>query len=260
MKLGNWLPISKAFVKDLPLSRPYTRLEAAYSLQYDYDNKNSVTVAGYSALWSWSRTRVSKFLVDMNVVIDYPEKTQKRRNQKGHIAIHKQNIKETYKKHIRLIENSDLDLSGDIKKTDKKHKKDIKGSTTIKPIPLNPNPNPKTNNIYDDSSKKIITRLNKLGNKKFRFGDNNTKHIIARLKEGFSEDDCLKVLEIKIKDPYFINNPQHYNPETLFRPSKFEKYLNEDPTGYKKDESMKKNGFTQDYYKPASTGEKNEFF
>lgn len=110
------------------------------------------------------------------------------------------------------------------------------------------------------SAKKIITRLNTLCNKKFRFGANNTKNIVARLKEGFTEEDCIKVLEIKIQDPYFIKNPQHYNPETLFRPSKFEKYLNENPSEYKKDGSIKKTGFTKDYYKPSSTGDKNEFF
>ena len=154
MKNGNWIPISKAFLRDLPHDRQYTRLEAAYSLQVDYDCKNSVTVAGYSALWSWSRTRVSKFLNDMNVVIIYPKNTQKRRNQKGHIAIHKQNIKETYKKHIRLIENNYLDLSGNIKKTKEGHKKDIKGSTTKEPINLNPNPILKN---YPDEIKNFTT-------------------------------------------------------------------------------------------------------
>lgn len=113
---------------------------------------------------------------------------------------------------------------------------------------------------YKKAAERIITRLNELGKKKFRFGDTNTKNIIARLKENFTESDCLKVLETKIRDPHFINNPQYYNPETLFRPSKFEKYLNEDPDGYKKDDSMKKTGFTKDYYKPSSTGDTNEFF
>lgn len=138
MKNGNWLPISKVFIKDLPHDRKYTRLEAAYSLQFDYDCKNRVTVAGYSALWSWSRSRVSKFLDDMGVEIIYPETTKKRRNQKGHIAIHKKSINETYNKHIRCIENIYLQDQKNIKKTYTEHKKDISPCSTKEPINLNP--------------------------------------------------------------------------------------------------------------------------
>jgi len=110
MKHGNWIPISKAFTMDLPHGRPYTRLEAAYSLQVDYDQKKSVTVAGYSALWSWSRTRVSKFFKDMKVEIIYPEKTRKKQNQKGQIAIQIKNRSKTDKGQIRIIENNNLEL------------------------------------------------------------------------------------------------------------------------------------------------------
>lgn len=78
-------------------------------------------------------------------------------------------------------------------------------------------------------SRRVIDKLNELGNKSFRYGKNNTENIIARLRENFTEDDCLRVLEIKAKDQYFMDNPKHYNPITLFRPKNFEKYLNELP-------------------------------
>jgi hypothetical protein len=69
----------------------------------------------------------------MSIEITYPDNTKNKRNQKGHIALHKKDIKETYKKHIRLIENTYLHEEKNIKKTKEKHKKDIKGSTTKDP-------------------------------------------------------------------------------------------------------------------------------
>jgi len=143
MKNGNWIPISKVFIKDMPHDRKYTRLEAAYSLQVDYDCKNTVTVAGYSALWQWSRTRVSKFLSDLNIEIIYPEKTQKKQNQKGQIAIQIRDRSETDQRQIRLIENTYLQAGKDRSKTDEEQIKDRSGSTTKEPINLNPNPNTK---------------------------------------------------------------------------------------------------------------------
>lgn len=79
---------------------------------------------------------------------------------------------------------------------------------------------------YNISASRIIDSLNRLGNKNFRINKANKKFIIARLKENYTEEDCLKVLETKIKDQYFKENLKHYNPHTLFRPTNFEKYLN----------------------------------
>lgn len=147
MKNGNWIPISKNFINDLPKDRPYTKLEAAYCLQLDYDNNNEVTVSGCSDLWQWSRKKVYLFLDQMGIEIIYPEITQKIKNQRGHIGLHKRDIKGTYKGHIRLIDFSTLQTEKNIKGTYKGHKGDIKGSTTIDPISsiLNPKEEKKTN-------------------------------------------------------------------------------------------------------------------
>ena len=125
MKNGNWAPMSKAYIKFLPKSREYTKLEAGFSVQVDYDNQSLVTVAGYSALWSWSRKRVSKFLDDINVEIIYPESTKKRQNQKGQIGLQ---IKSR---------------SG----TDQAQIKSRSGSTTKEPKTLEP----KNNYIYPEN-------------------------------------------------------------------------------------------------------------
>ena len=121
MDNGNWIPLSQALVRHLPHDRPYSKVEAAYCLQLDYDRGNPVTTAGYAALWKWSRNKVSRFLKQLGIEIVYPETTKKRRNQKGHIAIHKRDINEIKKTHIRLIDNNKLpdhkDISGIKKRT-----------------------------------------------------------------------------------------------------------------------------------------------
>lgn len=57
--------------------------------------------------------------------------------------------------------------------------------------------------------------------------DSNLKHIMARLNEGHSVDDCKAVINAKFEDPYFQTNTKYLSPETLFRPSKFEVYLSQ---------------------------------
>ncbi len=79
------------------------------------------------------------------------------------------------------------------------------------------------NNIYRSDSRTILSYLNEKTGKKYR----NTKHIEARLKDGATTEDCKRVIDTKIIDPYFIANPKYLNPETLFRPSNFDRYSNE---------------------------------
>jgi hypothetical protein len=54
MKSGNLVPISKALVRELPTDRTFSKVEAAFSLQVDFDQDNLVTVAGYSKRWNWT--------------------------------------------------------------------------------------------------------------------------------------------------------------------------------------------------------------
>ena len=54
-----------------------------------------------------------------------------------------------------------------------------------------------------------------------------TDEIIARLKDGGTVEECKKIIDIKSQDPHFIENPQHLNPQTLFRKKHWDKYLNE---------------------------------
>lgn len=145
MKDGNWLPLRKTLVEKLPKTRPYSTIEAMFSLQFDYDNGQQVTIKGYAKLWGWSRDRVRAFMQWAGVKIIYEKNTEKIKNQKGrlkkHTYPHKTHIPASEKKHIIFVDSK---ASGDFKNipaSEKKHKTHIPADTTKEPI----YPNPKKN-------------------------------------------------------------------------------------------------------------------
>lgn len=73
--------------------------------------------------------------------------------------------------------------------------------------------------------KKVIDYLNLKANKRYTYV--NSKNISARYEEGYKFEDFKKVIDNKLLDEFFKKNPKFLNPVTLFRPSKFEIYLNE---------------------------------
>ena len=56
----------------------------------------------------------------------------------------------------------------------------------------------------------------------------DTSHIEARLKEGFTYDQCIQVVINKQHDAFFMDKG-HVNPVTLFKKDKFDVYVNEKP-------------------------------
>jgi len=113
MKYGGWVPISKGFINHMPEDRPYTELEAAYSLQLDYDAGKPVTVSGYASLWKWSRRRVRRFLEEMGVTINYPGDTRKKQNQTGQIRVQIPDRSVQKNGQIRFINSRGLDAKPD---------------------------------------------------------------------------------------------------------------------------------------------------
>lgn len=81
------------------------------------------------------------------------------------------------------------------------------------------------NNIYS----RVIDHLNEKASKSFQYTTKKTKSCIdARIREGFKEEDFLKVIDIKTKE--WKDNPdmsKYLRPETLFGP-KFESYLQQE--------------------------------
>ena len=183
MKNGHWIPISKGFLKTMPHDREYTELEAAYSLQVDYDCKNEVTVAGYSDLWRWSRGKVYRFLKRMNIEIKYPEDTTKKQNQNGQIAVQITDRSRTDNGQIRLIENSYLQEEKNRSRTDNGQITDRSQNTTIDPIILNPKSKKKNN-----KRKTLLPDNYKLGKKHIDYA--NSKGITDNLDDVF-EGFCI---------------------------------------------------------------------
>jgi len=151
--VGNgWVPISKNFRRQLPQNRPYTELEAAFSLQLDFDGKNLVSCAGYAKLWEWGIKKVKIFLKKMDVNIAYPIDTKSKQNQRG-LLVKKGTDQGTDKAQIRLIDINKL-------KANRNRLRNRSGATTIDPIDPN-------NNIYslknDEDEEYLFDKWNSLG-------------------------------------------------------------------------------------------------
>jgi len=105
-------------------------VEAAFSLQVDFDQDNPVTVAGYAKRWNWSRKKVMKFLDEMGVSISYPESTSTKQNQKGQIRVQIRNRSRSGREQINFINNCELPSKKSRHGTDKEQKRDRSGNTT----------------------------------------------------------------------------------------------------------------------------------
>lgn len=79
-------------------------------------------------------------------------------------------------------------------------------------------------NLYYSNSCIVLDALNEISGKQFRYSKESLEPICARMDNGFTLEDCLRVLENKWMDPDL--KVQYYRPQTLFRKSYFEGYLN----------------------------------
>lgn len=130
--------MSKALLKKLPKDRPFSEVEAAFSLQVAHDCKQEVSVAGLAARWAWSRGRVKRFIVEMGGAVSYQKDTSNLQNQRGQIVIQ---ITDRYRadtEQIRLFENNHLSHNASRYRADTEQIASRSGSTIN-----NPNPNKK---------------------------------------------------------------------------------------------------------------------
>lgn len=85
-----------------------------------------------------------------------------------------------------------------------------------------------TKSTVHPASTEVLDYLNELAKRRFSARRSNLSHINARLQEGITAQQLKQVIELKVFQ--WANDFQmktHLNPETLFRPSKIEKYLQE---------------------------------
>lgn len=84
------------------------------------------------------------------------------------------------------------------------------------------------NNKEREIATRVIDHLNSVTGSNYRATSKETMSAIsARLRDGFTEDDFYRVIDGRVmawgSDPKMV---QYLRPSTLFRPSKFEEYLN----------------------------------
>lgn len=84
-----------------------------------------------------------------------------------------------------------------------------------------------SNNTNNNIDKYIIEYLNQKAKTKYKPTTNKTRTLInARIKEGFTKEDFIKVIDNKVHDWLNTDMEKYLRPETLFG-TKFESYLNQ---------------------------------
>lgn len=121
--------------------------------------------------------------------------------------------------------------------------KDLKADIKILKDNNKDNNKETNNNIYSE----ILDYLNLKAETRYRKVENNFKYIKARLNDGFTFDDFKVVIDKKCEEWKGSEFERYLTPETLFRPSNFEKYLNQ--------KIIKKYDYKNDYMKHNYTKE-----
>ena len=77
----------------------------------------------------------------------------------------------------------------------------------------------------DADARRVIDCINEISGKTFKYSETSLTPIRARLKEGYTYQQCVDVCLNKWQDPDL--KEKYYRPVTLFRPTLFESYVNE---------------------------------
>ena len=120
-----------------------------------------------------------------------------------------------------------------------KNKKEKKGTKKSNNICNSYVPHMENININKDIIINIINYLNKKIDSKYSYKTKSTQEYInARLKEGYTYDDFVTVIDKKYFEWKGTDFEKYLCPDTLFRPANFEKYLNQKQS----DKPSKSNG------------------
>lgn len=83
---------------------------------------------------------------------------------------------------------------------------------------------------------RFVERLNQKTGKRFSPKTESTiKSVNGRVSDGYTLDDFLKVVDVKCAEWLGTDMEKYLTPDTLLRPSKFEKYLNQKMPDQKQD-------------------------
>ncbi len=209
------------------LSEPFTRTQAWIDLLLLANHKqgfirvrgNRINVnrgqVGWSQVklaerWKWSRGKVRRFLLEMEQQND-PQLVQQKSSLTSLITIVNYG-------HYQGDGTADSTENGQqtVQQTDSRRYTN-KNEKNEK--------NEKNKELYSREVAEVLAYLNKKTGKQYR----KTDEIRARIKDGGTVEECLRIIDNQIMDDYFIENPKYLNPTTLFRKSHWDKYLNNIP-------------------------------
>jgi uncharacterized phage protein (TIGR02220 family) len=81
--------------------------------------------------------------------------------------------------------------------------------------------------VYINVVVEVLKYLNMKTGRNFSLLDEYVDEMVSRQKKGAKLSDFIHVIDVKLEDKYFIDNPQYMNPETLFRQPNFDRYKNQ---------------------------------
>ncbi len=209
--MQEFITIPIEIIGDLPIGEPFRNSEAYIDLIQMADENGEIITSERKLMsrWKWSNNKVRRFLE----------------------LLEKQSTCEAVVKQSRstkiLINTSFLSSGRSSKKAIKKQSQSSREEEK---------PNEDTE-IY----KRIIDYLNMVCGTDYKHTTKATRESIhARLEDGYTEDDFKTVIDKKFAEWKGTEWEKYLRPQTLFRPSNFEGYLNQ-----KTVKSSKNNNFSQ---------------
>ena len=83
-------------------------------------------------------------------------------------------------------------------------------------------PQRETTETRSEGVRAVIEHLNEVTGKSYDYRrDSSSKPVTARLNEGYTVEDCIKVIDVKASEWLRTDMRQYLRPETLFRAYKF---------------------------------------
>lgn len=130
--------------------------------------------------------------------------------------------------------------------------------TSINNINISDKDNSESNNKNRFNYSKLINSINEAANTNFRNSSNNRKLIHARLADGYTEEELIKVIKFKANQWKDNEKMKKYIVlTTLLRPGNFDKYIQEVEST---PEPQKKKSNTSSAHRPERTEEEERLY
>lgn len=225
-KTADYTVMSNAHFKEKELS---LKAKGLLSLMLSLPDNWDYSIAGLVTLSADGKDRVMSALNELEA-LGYLKRT-KLTDEKGRFAGYDYDIYENPQTENPYAENPNTDKPN-----------------TENPPQLNTNTS-NTKETNTNSIKYIVDYLNSKTGSKFRHNNKTTaRHISARLKEGYTIDDFITVIDKKCAD--WLNDEkmsEYLRPSTLFA-GKFEEYLNSKRKGTVKPPTAETNTFKTEVF------------